>query len=186
MQRRAPGGRRLRRATGRKWPPTAVGAALIVGSAGLGTLAAATRPSAVLAPVTNFGLTGLLLLEGAVAGAAAPLLFLAGLRRIGATKTAVLSLCEPLTATLLAAVMFRQLPAPTQVLGAVLLVGAGVAVQIVPARRARPEARRVAAGAGSAVTDTMAPDRRTRSDFGHSGTARARSYGVDAAFMQLK
>jgi len=36
-----------------------------------------------------------------------------GLRRIpdGATQTAVLSLCEPLAATLLAAVMLRQPPA---------------------------------------------------------------------------
>jgi len=117
------------------------------GAAGLGTLTAATRPSTVLAPVTHFGLTGLLLLEGALAGAAAPLLFLAGLRRIGATRTAVLSLCEPLTATLLAAVMFRQLPAPTQLLGGGLLVGAGVAAQIVPARPARAA---VVEGRGSA------------------------------------
>ena len=107
------------------------------GAAGLGALTAATRPSTVLAPVTDVGLTGLLLFEGALAGAAAPLLFLAGLRRIGATPAAVLSLCEPLTATLLAAVMLRQLPAPTQLLGIALLVGAGIAVQLVPARPAR-------------------------------------------------
>jgi drug/metabolite transporter, DME family len=104
------------------------------GAAGLGAMTAVTRPSTMLAPVTDFGLTGLLLFEGALASAAAPLLFLAGLRRIGATQTAVLSLCEPLTATLLAAVMLRQLPAPTQLLGAALLVGAGIAVQILPAR----------------------------------------------------
>ena len=123
------------------WGEVGDGAAafLIVatGAAGLGALTAATRPSAMLAPVTDFSLTGLLLVEGALAGAAAPLLFLAGLRRIGATQTAVLSLSEPLTATLLAAVMLRQLPAPTQLLGAGLLVGAGIAVQIVPARRLR-------------------------------------------------
>lgn len=123
------------------WGEVGDGAAafLIVatGAAGLGALTAATRPSAMLAPVTDFGLTGLLLVEGALAGAAAPLLFLAGLRRIGATQTAVLSLSEPLTATLLAAVMLRQLPAPTQLMGAGLLVGAGIAVQIVPARRLR-------------------------------------------------
>ena len=101
-------------------------------AAGLGVLAAVTRPAAVLAPGTDLRLTALLLLEGALAGAAAPLLFLAGLRRIGATQTAVLSLCEPLAATLLAAVMLRQLPAPSQLLGATLLVGAGVAVQLVP------------------------------------------------------
>jgi drug/metabolite transporter (DMT)-like permease len=65
--------------------------------------------------------------------AAAPLLFLAGLRRIGATQTAVLSLSEPLAATLLAAVILGQVPAPAQLLGAALLVGAGVAVQTVRA-----------------------------------------------------
>ena len=108
-------------------------------AAGLGALTAVTRPAAVLVPVTDLRLTTLLLLEGALAGAAAPLLFLAGLRRIGATQTAVLSLCEPLAATLLAAVMLRQLPVPSQLLGAALLVGAGVAVQLVPAHPLRPE-----------------------------------------------
>jgi drug/metabolite transporter (DMT)-like permease len=122
------------------WGQVGDGAAtfLIVATAalGLGAMAAVTRPAAVLAPVTSPGLTGLLLLlEGALAGAAAPLLFLAGLRRIGATQTAVLSLCEPLAATLLAAVMLGQLLAPSQLLGGALLLGAGIAVQIVPTRR---------------------------------------------------
>jgi len=102
-------------------------------AAGLGALTAVTRPATVLVPVTDLRLTTLLLLEGALAGAAAPLLFLAGLRRIGATKTAVLSLCEPLAATLLAAIMLGQQPAPAQLLGAALLVGAGIAVQAAPA-----------------------------------------------------
>ena len=54
----------------------------------------------------------------------------------------MLSLCEPLAATLLAAVMFGQLLAPSQLLGGALLLGAGIAVQAVPARPAR-QARRV-------------------------------------------
>jgi uncharacterized membrane protein len=141
------------------WGEVGDGAAafLIVatGAAGLGALTAATRPSTMVAPVTHFSLTGLLLFEGALAGAAAPLLFLAGLRRIGATQTAVLSLCEPLTATVLAAVMLRQLPAPTQLLGAGLLVGAGIAVQIVPARPGRAAVRELGA---SAVNERPAGD----------------------------
>ena len=104
---------------------------------GLGALAVATRPGTMLVPVGDPGLTGLLVLEGVLAGAAAPLLFLAGLRRIGATRAAVLSLCEPLAATLLAAVMIGELLAPSQLLGGALLVGAGIAVQAAPARRAR-------------------------------------------------
>ena len=117
-------------------------------AAGLGALTAVTRSATVLVPVTDLRLTTLLLLEGALAGAAAPLLFLAGLRRIGATQTAVLSLCEPLAATLLAAVMLGQQPAPAQLLGAALLVGAGIAVQAAPASRDRgdPPDRTAAAG----------------------------------------
>jgi drug/metabolite transporter (DMT)-like permease len=134
------------------------------GAAGLGALTAATRPSTMLAPVGDFRLTGLLLFEGALAGAAAPLLFLAGLRRIGATQTAVLSLCEPLTATLLAAVMLRQLPAPTQLLGAGLLVSAGIAVQIVPARRPR---------AAVAEPGTSEVDERSAGDVGEHCDHRA-------------
>jgi len=136
------------------WDQVGDGAAtfLIVAAAalGLGVMVVATRPAAVLAPVTDPGHTGLLLLvEGALAGAAAPLLFLAGLRRIGATQTAVLSLCEPLAATLLAAVMLGQLLAPSQLLGGALLLGAGIAVQTVPARRAR----RARGDAGSPARD---------------------------------
>lgn len=102
-------------------------------AAGLGVLAAVIRSATVLAPVTDLRLTTLLLLEGALAGAAAPLLLLAGLRRIGATQIAVLSLCEPFAATLLATVVLSQLPAPSQLLGATLLIGSGVAVQVAPA-----------------------------------------------------
>jgi len=122
-----------------------------------------TRPAAVLAPVTSPGLTGvLLLLEGALAGAAAPLLFLAGLRRIGATQTAVLSLCEPLAATLLAAVLFGQLLAPSQLLGGALLLGAGIAVQAVPARPSgsRAPARQIGRGHhGLGAPRVSQPDR---------------------------
>jgi len=77
-----------------------------------------------------------------LADAAAPLLFLAGLRRIGATRTAVLSLSEPRAATLLAAVMLGQLPEPAQLLGAALLVGAGIAIQIVPVHPVPPGCHR--------------------------------------------
>ena len=124
------------------WGEAGDGAATFVvvatAALGLGVLAVATRPAAVLAPVSDLGLTMLLLLEGVLAGAAAPLLFLAGLRRIGGTRTAVLSLCEPLAATVLAAVLFGQLLTPSQLAGGALLVGAGIAVQALPTQRVRP------------------------------------------------
>ena len=62
------------------WGEAGDGAAtfLIVATAaaGLGVLAAVTSPQAALAPVTDPGLATLLLLEGVLAGAVAPLLFL--------------------------------------------------------------------------------------------------------------
>ena len=61
--------------------------------------------------------------------------------------TPVLSLCEPLAATLLAAAALSQLPAPSQLLGATLLVGSGVAVQLVP--RPAPSPGRIGASLGS-------------------------------------
>jgi uncharacterized membrane protein len=125
----------------RGWDRADDGAAtfLIVATAalGLGAIAAATRPATMLAPASDLPLTGLLLLDGALAGAAAPLLFLAGLRRTGATRTAVVSLCEPLAAALLAAVMLGQLLSSSQLAGGALLLGAGIAIQTVPARPVR-------------------------------------------------
>src|SRR5689334_20445239 len=121
-------------------------------AAGLGVLAAVTSPQAALTPFSDPGLATLLLFEGVLAGAVAPLLFLAGLRRIGATQTAVLSLAEPLAATLLAAVMLGQLPAPSQLLGAALLVGAGLTVQLAPALSAAgTRSQEVQAGQGDRV-----------------------------------
>ena len=142
---------------------------LIVATAaiGLGAMAAATRPATVLAPVTHPGLTGLLLLlEGALTGAAAPLLFLAGLRRIGATQTAVLSLCEPLAATLLAAVMLGQMLAPSQLVGGALLIGAGIAVQTLPARPVR-QARDGAGSPARRLSGGRPPTQ--QADSGHHG-----------------
>jgi drug/metabolite transporter (DMT)-like permease len=141
----------------RGWDRVGDGAATFVivatSALGLGALAAA-RPATILAPASDLPLTGLLLLDGALAGAVAPLFFLAGLRRIGATRTAVLSLCEPLTAALLAAVMFGQLLSPGQLAGGALLLAAGIAIQTMPSRSARLAAL---AQPHSPVCDSPAP-----------------------------
>jgi hypothetical protein len=80
----------------------------------------------------------------------------------------VLSLCEPLAATLLAAVMFSQLLAPSQLFGGALLIGAGIAVQIVPARLAR-QARDGAGSPARHLSGRRPPARQTgcgQHDFG--------------------
>jgi len=143
-------------------------------AAGLGALTAVTRPATVLVPVTDLRLTTLLLLEGALAGAAAPLLFLAGLRRIGATQTAVLSLCEPLAATLLAAVMLGQQPAPAQLLGAALLVGAGIAVQAAPASRSASDRSIMAQSSSVTSPDRTAAAGPSLGSIGEAETAETK------------
>ena len=64
---------------------------------------------------------------GVVATALAYILFTAGLARLPVRWGATLSLCEPLTASLLGAVVLGERLGPTQLLGA-LLVGLGLAV----------------------------------------------------------
>jgi DME family drug/metabolite transporter len=67
---------------------------------------------------------GLLLHLGLVPTALAYLLFLSGIRHVTATVASVVTLIEPLTATLLAWLLFGERLGPLGVLGAALLLGA--------------------------------------------------------------
>jgi drug/metabolite transporter (DMT)-like permease len=68
----------------------------------------------------------------------AVLAFFAGLKRTGASTTSILSTFEPVVSTALAAAVLGELLAPMQILGAVLVLGAAVIVQLRP-RQARSD-----------------------------------------------
>jgi drug/metabolite transporter, DME family len=74
-----------------------------------------------------------LLLFAGLAGAALPtLLFLTGVRWIGATRTAILAMIEPVVGVGLAAVILGEALQPIQLAGGALVLLAGVILQRVP------------------------------------------------------
>ncbi len=89
-----------------------------------GQLAAVAHPlseSAALWPV---------LLAG-IFGAAVPTVsFIAGIRLLGAPRATILSTLEPVVGVSLAALLFNELPAALQIAGGVLIVAAGVLLQL--------------------------------------------------------
>jgi len=100
----------------------------------VGTLAALPlAATAGLSPAPDLGVLALLLYLGAVPTALAYGLFFAGLRTTGATAAAVLTLVEPLTAAVLAALLVGERLGPAGLAGSALLLGAVVALALDPA-----------------------------------------------------
>lgn len=80
-----------------------------------------------------------LILAAGVVGAALPaVLLIAGYRRVGPTRGAVLMLVEPLTGVLLAALLLAEQPTPLQLAGGVLVLAGAAIVQLAPVARSAP------------------------------------------------
>jgi drug/metabolite transporter, DME family len=80
-----------------------------------------------------------LILVAGVLGAAIPaVLIIAGYRRLGATRGAVLMLVEPVTGSLLAALLLAEQPTWLQLVGGVLVLVGAALVQLAPVSRALP------------------------------------------------
>jgi drug/metabolite transporter (DMT)-like permease len=76
---------------------------------------------------------GLLIAGGVTLGAASCVVFAVGLLRIGSARAAVLTFCEPIVAVAVGVVVWGEPLHPIAVLGAALVLGAGIEV----ARKAR-------------------------------------------------
>jgi drug/metabolite transporter (DMT)-like permease len=73
------------------------------------------------------------LLFGGLLGAGLPsLLFLVAIRLIGPIRTGILAMLEPVTGTILAALILGETLGPIQVLGGFLVIAAGVLLQRIP------------------------------------------------------
>jgi drug/metabolite transporter (DMT)-like permease len=95
--------------------------ALLTGA--LGDLAAPLRSSAALWPVLVAG----------IVGAGIPTVsYIAGIRRLGAPRAAILANFEPVVGVLLAAVLLGEQPTLVQLLGGALIIVAGVVLQLRP------------------------------------------------------
>jgi drug/metabolite transporter (DMT)-like permease len=78
----------------------------------------------------------ILIAAAGVIGAAIPaVLIIAGYRRVGPTRGAVLMLVEPLTGVLLAALLLAEQPTPVQLAGGLLVLVGAALVQLTPVSR---------------------------------------------------
>jgi drug/metabolite transporter (DMT)-like permease len=112
----------------------------ILGGCGAGALVAAilTGGAATLAgPLASPGAWPPVLLGATVAGAIPMAFLVAGVRRLGGTRTAVAMLAEPTVSVGIAALVLGESIVPLQLAGAALVLAGGVAVQ----RQAVPSAR---------------------------------------------
>jgi len=66
------------------------------------------------------------------------LLFLVAIRLIGPVRTGILAMLEPVTGTLLAAIILGEVLGPIQVIGGALVITAGILLQRAPARPGGP------------------------------------------------
>jgi drug/metabolite transporter (DMT)-like permease len=83
-----------------------------------------------------------LILTAGIIGAAIPaVLIIAGYRRTGPTRGAVLMLVEPVTGALLAAVLLAEQPTPVQLAGGMLVLVGAALVQLTPVSRPRGTSR---------------------------------------------
>lgn len=108
------------------------GVAFTVGGLVLLPVGASGAPPPTAWPVSVWGLV---LLLGLVPTAAAYAAYFVGLRTVDATSASLVALLEPVTATVLAAALLREVPGAVPLLGGLLLLAATVTV--VPRRAAR-------------------------------------------------
>lgn len=115
--------------------PTDEATLAILGGGAIGYLVIAVvigDLGALTAPFSTPAGWPFLLLAGTVGAGIPSLLFLTAIRWIGGVRTGILAMFEPVTGTLLAAVLLGETLRPVQVLGGALILGAGVLLQRSP------------------------------------------------------
>jgi DME family drug/metabolite transporter len=80
----------------------------------------------------------LILVIGIVGAALPTAMLLAGYRRVGPTRGAVLMLFEPVVGVLLAALLLAERPSTPQLIGGLLVLTGAALVQLAPTRQAEP------------------------------------------------
>jgi len=89
------------------------------------------------------------LLAGVVGAGVPTLCFITGIRLLGAPRAAILATLEPVVGVGLAALLLGERPALLQLLGGLLIIGAGVLLQVrAPNELAEHEAVRADAASG--------------------------------------
>ncbi len=105
-------------------------------------------------PMTSSGAWPYLLFAGIFSAGIATTLFISGVRRIGGVRTSILAMIEPVTGTILAALILGEAIRPVQALGGGLVLMAGILLQRSPVTGGRhPDAS--AAGTDDALVETV-------------------------------
>lgn len=118
--------------------PSLVGSTLILLIVVVGNIVvtlALGGASQLAAPLVDPSLLGWVLLAGVLGAAIPGVAQMMGIRRLGPSRAAILMMLEPVVAVLLAAIFLAEQPSPLQLVGGLLVVVAGVILQL-PARRA--------------------------------------------------
>ena len=115
--------------------PGAQAAATTMGGAALLYLIAAAiigRLGDVAQPLVSLQALWPVLVAGVLGAGLATVCFIAGIRLIGAPRATILSTLEPVVGVTLAALLFGTVPAPLQIVGGVLIIVAGIVLQLRP------------------------------------------------------
>lgn len=96
--------------------------------------------STLTEPIGSAQAYSLILVAGIIGAAIPTALLVAGYRRVGPTRGAVLMLVEPVTGVLLATLLLAEQPSPSQLAGGVLVLAGAALVQLARGTRTRVEA----------------------------------------------
>jgi drug/metabolite transporter (DMT)-like permease len=91
--------------------------------------------STIIDPVGSADAWVLIMMAGVIGAAIPAVLIIAGYRRLGPTRGAVLMLVEPVTGVFLAALLLAEQPTPVQLVGGVLVLVGAALVQLTPVAR---------------------------------------------------
>jgi DME family drug/metabolite transporter len=86
----------------------------------------------LLQPLAGFASTWPVLLAGVLGAGVPTFLYITGIRRLGAPRAAILATFEPVVGVALAALLLAEQPGPLQLLGGMLIIGAGIVLQLRP------------------------------------------------------
>jgi len=97
--------------------------------------------STILDPIGSGEAWALILTAGIIGAAIPAVLIIAGYRRVGPTRGAVLMLVEPVTGVILAMLLLAEQPTVVQLAGGLLVLVGAALVQLAPVKRAGPESQ---------------------------------------------
>ncbi len=86
----------------------------------------------LLQPLAGWEAAWPVLLAGVIGAGAPTVLYITGIRRLGAPRAAILATFEPVVGVALAALLLAERPGVVQLLGGLLVIGAGIVLQIRP------------------------------------------------------